>query len=157
MATKTITSSALQRRINRALVHHGQVLHKCREGSRYHHERGDYYLVNVETRGIDETHVDLKNLEHELNRLNNSESTTERETQSKAPKLPVSDKEFTARTRQMQKELRVMQRRINELIKKDRHGGLSKEEQAELPKLLRDTTQKATDNVFEIARLGRLL
>jgi len=97
MTTKTITPTTLQRRINRALAHHGQVLRKCREGSRYYHERGDYYIVDVQTRGINETHVDLEDLARELNALKDAEIQAEPEVESRKPKLLVSEKEFTAR------------------------------------------------------------
>ena len=120
MKTKTISSSALHCRINRALAHHRQILRKCREGSRYHHERGDYYCVDIQTTGISETHVDLMDLARELQVLQKSELLSEQEEDTVTAKDndTVSEKEFLAMTRQMQRELRVMQRRINELIKK---------------------------------------
>ena len=120
MTTKTITPTTLQRRINRALAHHGQVLRKCREGSRYHHERGDFYLVDVETRGIIETHVVLEDLGREINVLKVTESLTEPEIESEAPKLRMSEKEFIEKSRQMQKEIRLIMRRRQELIKKEK-------------------------------------
>ena len=154
MTTQTVKSTSLQRRINRALDHNALVLRKCREDSQYHHERGNYYIVDVQTGGISETHVDLENLARELNVLKVTESPTEPEIGSEAPKIPLSEKEFTARTRQMQRELRVMTRRINELMKKDRYGGLSKEERVELEQLFKDATKKAADNVNEAVRLS---
>jgi uncharacterized FlgJ-related protein len=66
----------------------------------------------------------------------------------------MEDKEFLARARQMQKELRVMERRRNELIKKDRYGGLSNKEREDLEHLFKDSAKKAAENVDELLRMG---
>lgn len=150
MTTKTVTLTSLQRRINRALTHDGLVLRKCREGSRYYHERGDYYIVDVQTRGINETHVDLEDLARELNVLKDSESLTEPEIESEAPKVRMSEKEFIAKSRQMQKEIRLIMRRREGLLKKKKRDGLTHEEQAELENLFGETSRKATDDLCRL-------
>jgi len=156
MTNKTISPSALQRRVNRALAHHGQVLRKCREGSRYHHEHGDYYCVDLETAGITETHVDLIELARELQVLQNSERLSEPEEVSVTATVngPVTDKEFFAIARQMNKELRVMEKRIKELFKKEKYGGLGAKERKELEQLLEESNRKGAENILTLWRIG---
>jgi hypothetical protein len=158
MKTKTISSSALQRRINRALSPQGHILRKCREGSRYHHERGDYYCVDIQTTGISETHIDLLDLARELQVIGNGVTLSgpSEDTVVAGTDGPVSEKEFLTMTRQMNRELRPMQSRINELIKKAKYGGLGAEEDAELDRLFKDVAKKAHDNVQKAVRMSGL-
>jgi hypothetical protein len=65
----------------------------------------------------------------------------------------MNDKEFTTRTRTMMKEMRVLERRQKELIKKDRYGGLSKTERDELEQLFEDMTEQGSANIEEIATM----
>lgn len=154
MATKSITTQALHRRVNRALAHHGQVLRKCREDSRYYHDKGDYYLVNLETAGIDETYIDLEELARELKVIENVEVVADSTGDSRPSNPELSEKEFLARARQMRKEYRVMERRLNDLIKKDKYGDLDKKEQKELDQLFKDCAKKAAENVQDLLRMG---
>lgn len=158
MTTKTISPSILQRRVNRALAHHGQVLRKCREGSRYYHERGDYYCVDLETSGITETHVDLVGLAREQQVLRPLEILSEPEQESRAARVDgtVTDKDFFAIARQMNKEQRERHRRINELTKKDKYGGLGAKERRELHQLNKESNRKGAEDALTLARLSGL-
>jgi GTPase involved in cell partitioning and DNA repair len=152
MNTKTITESSLVRRINRALSHHGQILRKCRVDSRYYPEYGDYYCVDIQTRGINEKHVDIDDLARELQVIKDYELRYERkeDTVTATNDDTMTEKEFSAIARQMQRELRVMTRRISELTKKDKYGGLGTKEREELEKLFKDAAKKAAENVQKL-------
>jgi len=66
----------------------------------------------------------------------------------------MEDKEFMAEARKMQKELRVMEQRQNELIKKDKYGTLGKKEREELERLLKDSAQKAAENLQKLVGMS---
>jgi len=70
---KAITENAMIKRINRKLANEGQKLRKCRSNSRWRHDLGDYYIVDLATNGIVCSHVPLGDLGQELDVLTENE------------------------------------------------------------------------------------
>ena len=64
--------------------------------------------------------------------------------------LIMKEKGFQTRAREMRKELRVMERRRDELIKKDKYDGLGKVEREELESLFRDIINQGSENIDEL-------
>ena len=69
-----ITERALTKRINRALAHEGEKLRKCSATSKWHHDLGDYYTVDMRLNAILHKRVDPVVLGHELGVLEPEET-----------------------------------------------------------------------------------
>lgn len=59
------TINAIEKRIKRKLAHNGLRLLKAKN-ERVRLDVGDYYIVDVQTGGANETHVDIEGLAQEL-------------------------------------------------------------------------------------------
>ena len=70
---KTITENALIKRINRKLAHDGQQLRKSRPNSRWRHDFGDYYIIDLETKRLEDADVPLGDLAYSLRVLADDE------------------------------------------------------------------------------------
>lgn len=73
-ATHPVSEAAIIRRINRKLAHETQSLHRCRPGSRWWSDLGDYYIVDDARNAIVATHVSLEDTARELGILGMAES-----------------------------------------------------------------------------------
>ena len=69
---KSVTPSALTRRVNRKLAHQCEVLSKTR-GERWRGDLGDYYIVNWWTNTVEAQHIDLEALGREIGVLREHE------------------------------------------------------------------------------------
>jgi hypothetical protein len=75
-APHRLTIRALEARVRRRLAREGEVLHKCRQGSRWYPDLGDYYAAN-ERNHLVRTHIDLEQLAEELGVIGAAESVAE--------------------------------------------------------------------------------
>ena len=74
-AVRVVTEQALIRRINRKLAREGQFgaqLHKYR-GGRWLVDLGNFYVIDRDTGGLVQAHVDLEELAREVGALAKSE------------------------------------------------------------------------------------
>ena len=70
---KTITENALLKRINRKLAHKGQQLRKTRPNSRWFHNLGEFYRIDLRDNRSEGTHLSLTNVALELGVLAENE------------------------------------------------------------------------------------
>lgn len=61
----SVTERALLARLTRALAKDGEILRKCRADSRWYHDLGDYFIVDVTMNTIIQKNVDLTELGRE--------------------------------------------------------------------------------------------
>ncbi len=66
MAKVPISDRALLARINRKLAKKMQTLRQCRAGSRWYHELGDYYILDLNRNWIVDKHCDAETLGREI-------------------------------------------------------------------------------------------
>ena len=66
----------------------------------------------------------------------------------------MNEKDFKKRVRQMNKKIRPLERRRNELMKKSRHQPLDKKDDAELMALFDELSDKCDQNIQEMLALG---
>lgn len=57
-----VSERALLARLNRKLAHEGLQIKKCRMNSRFYHDLGDYYIIDIRLNFIKSKDVDLKRL-----------------------------------------------------------------------------------------------
>lgn len=55
-----VSPRALLARINRKLVHDGECMKTCRSDSRWWHDLGDYYVVDLSRNFLTHKHYDLE-------------------------------------------------------------------------------------------------
>jgi hypothetical protein len=68
--------------------------------------------------------------------------------------LVMNENDIAKRVRQMNKELRPLERRRNELIKMDRYQRLDKKDDAELMAIFDELSDKCSKNLEEILMLS---
>lgn len=68
-----VSLKAVEQRINRKLANEGQALRRCGRNSRWYHDLGDYYIVDVGTNSILDTHIPFGDLAHGLRVLGPNE------------------------------------------------------------------------------------
>lgn len=74
---RIITEQALIARIRRKLRKTGRSLHRCRDGSRWRTELGEYYVVG-DNNFVEQMHVDLRELGLDLGVLRTDEEVSDR-------------------------------------------------------------------------------
>jgi hypothetical protein len=75
MAKSKISERALLQRLNRYLIREeDQTIKKCREDSRWYNDLGDYYTVDIKTKAIVATHVNLEEMARELKVISKHEA-----------------------------------------------------------------------------------
>ncbi len=90
MLEKTVTMSALLRRINRRLAHDYEVLKKSRHNSRYLHNTGLYYRIDCNRNLLIQMHVDPEEFGRDLGVLQPHETVIDPDDCEEQFEWPIS-------------------------------------------------------------------